>query len=464
LFKLMNGDSNLQTNEIDLLDKIFAKHFGPVSGPGAAMPYDIKSGGKPITFSEAVSKKPDDFLTKLANFSSKTTRSVLGTHIPGTAFSIHGIHEAVRNTLFGSSYNPFSMAKRFGESAYYLARPNAAEAYTNLNLEKLSNAVNEGGLKVYTTDIGHSTLFKGDNLLTKGFNAITDTKPLFEQVITAFKLKSYEAQLEHLEKTMPHDKAAKAAGYTVNNIFGGLNLKDLERHPNTQKLFRIAALAPDWLESTGRTGAGMFKALKSPTSAEGKIYRVGMINFLGTYAGLNVLNAMNNNGRFMWQNEVGHELDFAIGKDSSGRTRYISPYGPSGMKMISIPLEIAHAAVKDGLSGAAETAAHTARSMASEPAQFITDMMTNTDYAGRSLFGKTKYGKPISSLAAGANIAGDAASHVLPIGAEAGVNLAQGKVSPEQFASQVLQLPMKYKTPERPQGSLRLRNMRNLKP
>ena len=32
--------------------------------------------------------------------------------------------------------------------------------------------------------------------------------------------------------------------------------------------------------------------------------------------------------------------------------------------------------------------------------------------------------------------------HFLPIGAESGVNLAQGKISPEQFASQVLQMPI----------------------
>jgi hypothetical protein len=460
LFKLMNGDSNLQTNEIDLLDKIFAKHFGPVSGPGAAMPYDIKSGGKPITFSEAVSKKPDDFLTKLANFSTKATRSVLGFHVPGTAISFHGFNEAIRNTVFGPDFNPFKAAGRFGQAAYYLARPQKAAEFLETNAESLAKAIEEGGLKAHTGDIGQSSMFKGDNILTKGINALTNPKPLFGQVIPALKLKAYNGLLESLEKTgMEHGKAAKTAGYATNNIFGGLNLHELQRSQNTQKLFRAAALAPDWLESNIRLGKGMFDAIKNPKAPEAKVYLAGMANFLGSYVALNVLNAVNNNGRFSFQNEVGHEFDIATGKDSAGRTRYFSPYG-TAMDMFRIPLEIAHAAV-EGNTGKAFS---DMRSRASEPLQFMTDMMTNTDYAGRSLYDKTKYGKHIPALTQGANVAGDAASHFLPIGVESGINLSQGKISPEQFASQVLQAPMKYKTPERPQGSLRLRNMRSLKP
>jgi hypothetical protein len=460
LFKLMNGESNLQTNEIDLLDKIFEKHFAKESGPGAAMPYDVKSGGKPISFAEAVSKKPDDFLTKLANFSSKSTRSVLGFHVPGTAISFHGFNEAIRNTVFGPDFNPFKAAGRFGQAAYYLAKPAKAAEFLDVNAEGLSRAIEEGGLKASTGDIGESGMFKGDNFITKGINALTSPKPLFGQVIPALKLKSYNGLLESIEKTgVPHDKAAKLAGYATNNIFGGLNLHELQRSQNTQKLFRAAALAPDWLESNVRLGKRMFDAIKNPKAPESKIYLVGMANFLGSYVALNVLNAINNNGRFAFQNEVGHEFDVAVGKDSAGRTRYFSPYG-TAMDMFRIPLEIAHAAV-EGNTGKLFS---DARSRASEPLQFMTDLMTNTDYAGRSLYDKTKFGKHIPALTQGANIAGDVASHFLPIGVDAGVNLAQGKVSPEQFAAQVLQVPLKYKLPARRPGSLRLGNMKSLKP
>jgi hypothetical protein len=449
LFKLMNGESILQPNEIDVLDRAFSKHLGQVSGLGTPTTYDIKTGAAqriPDSFSKVVgSRNPNDFLTKLANFSTKSARSVLGFHIPGTAVSFHGFNEAVRNTVFGSNFNPFKAAGRFADSAHYLANPKAAQRFLDINADSLSKAINEGGLRAATGDIGLSPMFKGDNFLSKGFNALTNPKPLFGQVIPALKLKSYNGLLEQYEKSgIPHVKAAKMAGYATNNIFGGLNLKDLERSQTTQKLFRVAALAPDWLESNARLGKGMFDSIKHPLTPQNKVYQVGMANFLGSYIGLNVINALNNDGKFSFQNEVGHELDVAIGKDSKGKVRYFSPYGTS-MDMIRIPLEIAHAAVGGNLGRTFSTM----RSRASEPIQFATDLMTNTDYSGRALYDKTKYGKPIPPLTQGANIAGDAAGHFLPIGAEAGVNLAQGKVSPEQFAAQVLQLPIKYKTPSK---------------
>lgn len=455
LFKLMNGEKILQPNEIETLDKVFSKHLGSVSGPGTPSTYDVGGEGMPDSFSKVVgSKKPDDFLSKLANFSSKATRSVLGFHVPGTAVSFHGFNEAIRNTVFGPDFNPFKAAGRFADSAHYLVNPKAAQKFLDINASDLEKAINEGGLKAATGDIGVDPMFKGDNFLSKGFNALTNPKPLFGQVIPALKLKSYNGLLEQYEKAgISHDKAAKMAGLATNNIFGGLNFKELERSPTTQKLFKAAALAPDWLESNVRLGKGMFNSIKSPKSPQNKVYQVGMANFLGSYIALNILNAVNNDGRFSFQNETGHELDVAIGKDSKGKVRYFSPYGTS-MDMFKIPLEIGHAAVGED-HNIGKTFSDM-RSRASEPAQFMTDLMTNTDYAGRSLYDKTKYGKHIPAMTQGVNIAGDAASHFLPIGAESGINLAQDKISPEQFASQVLQVPMKYKTPPKQQGGFRL--------
>ena len=68
MFKLLNGEKTLQPNEIKTLDKIFAKHLGEASGPGAANPYDVKTG--PASFDHALStEKKSDFLTKAANLS-----------------------------------------------------------------------------------------------------------------------------------------------------------------------------------------------------------------------------------------------------------------------------------------------------------------------------------------------------------------------------------------------------------
>lgn len=431
LTRILDG-SVPQKNQIDILEKVFGKDFA------SKLP---------------VKAKTDDFLTKLANLSTKTTRAVLGFHIPGTALSFHGFNEAIRNTMFGPDFNPFSAAGRFANSTNYLIRPGKAQAFLDANVDNLSKAIEEGGLRVETGDIGFSSLFKGENILTKGFNALTSPKPLFGRVIPALKLKGYQGLLEQYEKQgISHAVAAKAAGEATNNIFGGLNLHELERSPTTQKLFRATTLAPDWLESNVRLGKGMFNAIKNPMSPQSKIYLSGISNFLGSYIALNVINAINNDGKFSFQNDVGHEFDVAIGKDALGRVRYFSPYG-TAMDMFRIPLEIGHAAAEGNLGRAFTDI----RSRASEPVQFLTDLTTNTDYAGRALYDKTKYGKLIPPIEQGTNIAADAAGHFLPIGAESGINFAQGKISPEQFAAQVLQAPMKYKLPDKTKGPLSIR-------
>ena len=127
-------------------------------------------------------------------------------------------------------------------------------------------------------------------------------------------------------------------------------------------------------------------AIKQPGSPQNRAYMVGMVNFLGSYIGLNIMNMVNNDGKPSVMNDVGHELDVAYGKDSAGRTRYFSPYG-TAMDMIKIPLEIAHAAVE----GNAGQLFSDVRNRASEPVQFATDLMSNTDYAGLwALYNKTK--------------------------------------------------------------------------
>lgn len=424
-----------QANQIDLLERVFGREFPTLR--------KMRTG-------------PDDFLTKLANFSSKTTRAVLGFHIPGTAISFHGFNEAIRNTIFGPDFNPINAAGRFADVTHYLARPKAAQEFLDINADSLNKAIKEGGLKVATGDIGLTPMFEGRNILTRGFNALTDPKPLFGQVIPALKLKSYEGLLKQYEgQGISHSQAAKMAGYATNNIFGGLNLRELQRSPITQKLFRSTFLAPDWLESNIRLGKGMFDAIKKPGSAQNRVYMVGMTNFLGSYIALNILNAINNDGRFSFQNEVGHEFDVAIGRDSAGRVRYFSPYG-TAMDMFRIPLQVAHAAA-EGNVGRSFT---DLRSRISEPLQFMTDMITNTNYIGQPLYDKDKYGHPMNLSTQGKNIVSDAAGHFLPIGIEAGANLTQGKISPEQFASQVLQVPMKYKFPERPKSRFNLKNRR----
>lgn len=395
----------------------------------------------------------NSLLAKLANLSSKATRTVLGTHIPGTGVSFHGFNIAVRNTLFGEGFNPLKTAGRAIDATHYLLRPESAQRYLDLNPEDLASAVEKGGLKVSTGDIGIDPMFKGGNFITKGINAITDPKPLFGQVIPALKLKAYKGLLEQYTKSgMDPKTAAETAGYATNNIFGGLNLERLQRNPITQQVFRAAALAPDWMESNVRLAEGISSAIKNPLNPASRVYQVGVANLLASYTVANVMNAINNDGKFMAENGVGHEFDIAVGKDANGRTRFFSPYG-TAVDFFRIPLTIAHAAVSGGNLG---ESFNMLRSRTSEPIQFATDMITNSDYTGNPLYNKDKYGHHISLLTQGSNILDDMSDHFMPSGLTAigqylKDQIGGGKptVSGEQTLANVAQLPMKYSYPKK---------------
>jgi hypothetical protein len=416
------------------------------SGEGSVPPENTDSAHVVGEAPESPDKAPPrnvDLLTRLANLGSKTTRTVLGTHIPGTAISFHGFNEVVRNTLFGSDYNPLSAASRGVDALHMLVRPGKAAEFLDLNKDNLAKAMQDGKLTAQINDVNTASMFKGSNPVSRTLNYLTDPKPLFQQVIPALKLKAYTKLVAEMQgKGVPYKYAALRAGEATNNIFGGLNLEQLQRSPITQKLFRATALAPDWLETNARLGQGIAKSIGRLSDPELKAYRVGAANFLGSYIIGNIINAINNNGKFSFQNDPGHELDIASGKDSAGRVRYLRPYGTS-MDMVRIPLAIAHSAVNGNLG----ESFNMLRSRASEPLQFATDLMTNSDWKGDPIYDKNKYGKPLNYTQQTANFANDAVGHFAPTGIDSGLNYYQGKISPEEFASRVLQLPLGYKKP-----------------
>lgn len=406
------------------------------NNPVAAEPGSETTGiSKPV--------KATDLLTKLANLSSKTTRTVLGTHIPGTALSVHGINEVVRHTLFGETYNPIGTTHRAVEAINMLARPDVANEYLKMN-KVLASDAESAGVRLQTKDIG-DRLFKGDNVLTKGFNYLTDPAPLFQQVIPALKVKSYGRLLENFKKSgMPIEGAKTSAAEAVNNIYGGLNLKALERNPTTQKVFRVFALAPDWMETNVRLGAGMYKGLTNPFNPAYKAYRVGAVNFLGAYTVMNIINAFNNDGKFMFQNDPGHELDMAFGTDKDGRVRYWRPFG-TAMDMFRIPLELVHSVIR----GDTKAISDIPRSRASEPIQFMTDMMSNSNWKGDPIFGRNRYGQQMGAGHQLYNFADDVMNHFAPAPVSSIISGALGKISPEEATARTLQLPVGYKKPEK---------------
>ncbi len=86
-------------------------------------------------------------------------------------------------------------------------------------------------------------------------------------------LKAQAAILEYMNSLMAFPQwtdqyRAKMISEYVNDAFGGLNLARMERDPTVQHIFRLGALAPDWMESNFNQFAKGFG-----TRDKGKLYR-----------------------------------------------------------------------------------------------------------------------------------------------------------------------------------------------
>jgi hypothetical protein len=114
---------------------------------------------------------------------------------------------------------------------------------------------------------------------------------LFDRYIPSLKARAYQSLVERYGSANPEwtpaKIAAEAATHT-NEVFGGLNYQMMGRSASGQDAFRLAALAPDWLESEVRT----LKRAITP-GAEGTIMRQDLARIsLYTFAVARVLNML----------------------------------------------------------------------------------------------------------------------------------------------------------------------------
>lgn len=71
-------------------------------------------------------------------------------------------------------------------------------------------------------------------------------------------INSFNRELKKDPTANVHD-VAKRVGEMMNNNYGGLNLKRIERNPTTQDIMHLLLLAPDWTESNLRMAVNAFK-------------------------------------------------------------------------------------------------------------------------------------------------------------------------------------------------------------
>lgn len=328
------------------------------------------------------------WVEKTGQLSSATKNLALTAGIPKTGFNIHGFNILARHAL--TENNPVS---GFITGAKYLANPKEASAFIRKNLDSAVFA-KEGGLQLTAEDFDFSRKFLAKshperrNIVVEKMDELF-ADPLFREVIPALKLQKFNAIYEGLVKEAGPNPTAnqlwtarKNAAQTTNEIFGGINWKELGQSREMQDTLRTFVLAPDWLKSNMRLAGNTVRALSfDANSPEYKQYRLLARNAVLGLLAANVMN-VGSTGKPTFMNSPGHEFDINLGKDDTGRTRWLRPFGTS-LDGARIPLQMAHLA----FMGDMERASGVPLGRASIPVASIKDEMLG-DYRGETLFRK----------------------------------------------------------------------------
>lgn len=136
--------------------------------------------------------------------------------------------------------------------------------------------------------------------------------------IKAFNLEAPEG------KKMPIDQIKFQTNNFISKMVGGISMGTLLATPRAQQFLQWAMMAPDWT-----IGRALMPAAALSSGPEGRQSRKLMLRMGTSYFVFgNLLNYHNTQknlgkGRFMWENDPGHEMEIAWRKDNKGRTTYI---------------------------------------------------------------------------------------------------------------------------------------------
>ena len=149
---------------------------------------------------------------------------------------------------------------------------------------------------------------------------------LFQKYVPGLKARAAEHLYNRYKKAYPEysdSKVAQLAAEDTNMRFGGLNLKREGRALATQDVFRLVALAPDWLESEMRS---MSRAM----GGDGQVMRRDLAKVAVTmWLAARVLNQLNTGNAH-------YEAPFGVAyKDDEGREKVIS--------LRTLPTDMLHA-------------------------------------------------------------------------------------------------------------------------
>jgi len=228
----------------------------------------------------------------------------------------------------------------------FIRRKELAPAFRDMELTK--DAVTKGGVQVgaladFQRAIVQETLdrvvFATKSLpivgraarFVRGFNEVWD-RVLWDYYHNGLKVMAYEANLQSALKNRPNLtpqgllRVKQEIGQAVNDTFGGQVWERLMVSPKMLQVSQWIMLAPDWTLS-------VLRQFQSPLAGgvRGEFGRMFWLRAMfGMYSASNMVNfattsAVEGQGRFMFQNDPGHELDIFIGRDDEGRKVYIQP-------------------------------------------------------------------------------------------------------------------------------------------
>ena len=169
---------------------------------------------------------------------SQTFKEVLLTGIPTTFHQVQiGTHAAFHRL------NPFNAPELdFSKPMQRFALESGVMAYSHNALAQFSEGLTASGIMINVPGLGRVTKAYGEYL--------------FKDLIPRYKMylfeKAFERNMERYKNDYTREIVGEITANQVNAAFGELNLKAMGRDPTLQDVFRLAALAPDFLEARMR--------------------------------------------------------------------------------------------------------------------------------------------------------------------------------------------------------------------
>jgi len=373
-------------------------------------------------------------LNKVANFVGGTKNLVLGSGIPGTPVNMH-----YWNTLRSKYY-----AQGLSGIGDYLSgtfNPSKDVNYLKSKQGLIADLVEHGmGME----DIeDHNALSKGSDGAkgffdsVRGWNSKVFQDPLFKVRLPAAKVELAERVFNDNVNKLGRDNALKLAAQVSNDFMGGLN-KTL-RNKTYKDMSRIGLLAPDWLESRYNLAK---RGIQSTYGGADPIYGKAMLRKAAFGAGsLGLTKAIS--GQFINPSNRSSNITSIPAGSAGEKNREVPIYGTTAEEF-RLPAQIAAAAGSDESVGQKISDLTTSR--ISPPAKSALNIGLNRDDFGNPLYGKDKYGRPISRTQGALNTAGQVVNPITPPWLKMFYELAMSNNPVEQSLAQGVQAPVNYNT------------------